>query len=79
MSAEADALHRLRYFASDAWDEWRHSPGVNLLALRTLVAALFLAGLVMLVMANVERRVRRLRDEVSVQVYLDDDARSRRR
>jgi cell division transport system permease protein len=65
--------HRLRYFASDAWDEWRHSPGVNLLAMTTLTTALFLAGLVMLLIANVESRVRALHDEVSVQVYLEDE------
>jgi cell division transport system permease protein len=65
-------LHRLRYFATDAWDEWRHSPGVNLLAVATLASALFLAGLVMLVISNVEDRVRALHEEVSVQVYLHD-------
>jgi cell division transport system permease protein len=65
-------LHRLRYFATDAWDELRHSPGVNMLAVGTLTSALFLAGLVMLVIANVEERVRALHEEVSVQVYLDD-------
>jgi len=67
------SLHRLRYFATDAWDEWRHSPGVNLLAVATLASTLFLAGLVMLVLVNVEHRVRILHDDVSVQVYLRDD------
>jgi len=67
------AFHRLRYFATDAWDEWRHSPGVNLLAVATLASTLFLAGLVMLVLANVEERVRLLHDEVTVQVYLEDE------
>ena len=38
--------HRLRFFATDAWDELRHSPGVNLLAVGTLVAVLFGTGLV---------------------------------
>jgi cell division transport system permease protein len=66
-------FHRLRYFASDAWDEWRHSPGVNLLAVATLASTLFLAGVVMLVLANVEQRVRVLHQRVAVQVYLDDD------
>ena len=33
-------VNRLRYFIADAWDEWRHSLGVNLLALGTLTAAL---------------------------------------
>ena len=37
-------IHRLRYFLADAWEEWRRSPGVNLLALGTLIAVLFLSG-----------------------------------
>ena len=80
MSRVSQAVHRLRYFATDAWDEWRHSPGVNLLAVATLASTLFLAGLVMLVIVNVEHRVRLLHDDVSVQVYLRDDiSESRRR
>ena len=67
-------LHRLRYFATDAWDEWRHSPGVNLLAVGTLAATLFLAGLVMLVISNVESRVRLLHEDVRVEIYLEEDA-----
>ena len=31
-------LHRLQFFVIDAWDEWRHSPGVNLLATATLAS-----------------------------------------
>jgi cell division transport system permease protein len=46
---------------------------VNLLAVATLASTLFLAGLVMLVLANVENRVRLLHEEVTVQVYLEDD------
>lgn len=65
-------LHRLRYFVTDAGEEWRRSPGVNLLAVATLASTLFLAGLVMLVIANVENRVRVLRENVNVQVYLLD-------
>ncbi len=64
--------HRLRYFCSDAWDEWRHSLAVNLMALMTLVSALFVAGLIMLIVANVEHRVAALRDEVKVEVFLQD-------
>ena len=79
MSRLRQGLHRLRYFASDAWDEWRHSPGVNLLAVATLASTLFLAGLVMLVIVNVEHRVRLLHDDVSVQVYLRDDVSESRR
>lgn len=66
-------LHRLRYFCSDAWDEWRHSKVINLLALGTLASALFVAGLVMLVIGNVDRRIRALRDDVRVEIYLRDD------
>jgi cell division transport system permease protein len=65
-------LHRLRYFCSDAWDEWRHSVAVNLLALLTLVSALFVAGLVMLLVTNIDRRVQNLRDDVKLQIYLKD-------
>lgn len=67
------ALQRWRYFCSDAWDEWRHSPVVNLLALATLAAALFLAGLVLLVVRNVEGRVAALGRHVGLEVYLTDD------
>jgi cell division transport system permease protein len=66
-------LHRARYFCSDAWDEWRHSVGVNLMALLTLVSALFVAGLVLLIVTNIERRVQTLRDDVKIQIYLQDD------
>lgn len=66
-------LHRLRYFCADAWDEWRHSKAINLLALGTLASALFLAALVMLLIDNVDRRIQHLRDDVRVEVYLRDD------
>ena len=73
------AIHRLRYFAADAWDECRHSPGVNLLALTTLTASLFLAGLVLLAMTNVESRVSEERRAVPFEVYLTDDVRQAER
>jgi len=66
-------LHKLRYFCSDAWDEWRHSKAINLMALGTLVAALFVAGLVVLVLTNVDRRVQSLGEEIRVEVYLLDE------
>ena len=44
----APRLNGLRYFCADAWDEWRHSPAVNLLALATLTSALFLVPSVLL-------------------------------
>ncbi len=65
-------LHRLRYFCSDAWDEWMHSAGVNIMALVTLVSALFVAGLVLLIVANIEQRVEVLRSDVRVEIYLQD-------
>jgi len=65
-------LHRLRYVVSDAWDEWRHSPAVNLLATLTLAGVLLVGGLQALVLSNVERRVAALRDAVPLQVYLRD-------
>lgn len=64
--------HRLRYYGSEAWDECRRSPGVNLLALGTLAAVLFVAGLVGLVLSNVERWVGSLGTELHVDVYLRD-------
>lgn len=63
---------RIRYFVTDAWDEWRHSPGVNLLATVTLAAVLFIAGSVVLVVRNVEGRVEAWRNDVRVAVYLED-------
>ena len=65
--------HRLRFFVSDAWDEWKHSPGVNTLAVATLASSLFLAGLVMLVIGNVEFRFESLRPDVRLHVYLESD------
>ena len=64
---------RLRYFVSDAIDEWRHSPGVNLLAVVTLTAVLFVAGLVLLVISNLGAHLDTWRQEVRVDVYLTDD------
>ena len=46
--------HRLRFYVGDAWEELRHSPGVNLLAVGTLITVLFGAGLIALVLSNVE-------------------------
>lgn len=67
------AFHRLRFFVTDARDEWRHSPGVNLLALATLSATLSLAGLVLLVLANLERQLAIQRADVRVHVFLQDE------
>lgn len=67
------AWHRLRYFVGDAWDEWRHSLSVNLLALVVLVASLFVVGLLTLVIGNLGKRVDQLARDVRVDVYLEDD------
>jgi cell division transport system permease protein len=67
------AVQRLRFFVADAWDEWRHSLGVNLLATVTLSVALSLAGLVLLVLSNLERRLELEREDVRVHVFLRDD------
>jgi len=65
---------RLRYFLTDAWDEFKHSPGANLLAAATLAAVLLLAASLLLVLRNAERQVQRIRGEARVDVYLRDDA-----
>jgi cell division transport system permease protein len=75
----ARLVHRLRYFVTDAWDEWRHSPGVNLLAVVTLAATLFLAGLVLLVLSNLEHQLQLQRDNIQVQIYLAEEIDAGRR
>jgi cell division transport system permease protein len=64
----------LRYFVSDAVDEWRHSPGPNLLATATLAAVMFVAGLNLLILANLKAHVGRWKDDLRVSVYLVDGA-----
>jgi cell division transport system permease protein len=65
-------LARLRYYVSDAAEEWRHSPGVNLLATATLAAAVFVAGVTLLLLYNAGGRIREWRGEVRLAVYLED-------
>ncbi len=67
-------LARLRYYATDAADEWRHSPGVNVLAIVTLAAVLSLAVAALLVVHNAGAWLEGWRRDVRVQVYLRDDA-----
>lgn len=69
----SDAGTHLRFFLADAWDDWRSSPGVNLLATLTLAATLALAGLVLLVLANLGRQLEIQREDVRVHVYLRDE------
>ncbi len=64
----------LRYFVSDAVDEWRHSPGPNLLATATLAAVMFVAGLNLLILANLTVHVGRWKNDLRVSVYLVDGA-----
>jgi cell division transport system permease protein len=71
--------HKLRFFVGDAWEELRHSPGVNLLAVGTLIAVLFGAGLITLVLSNVETFVAELRDDVRIELYLQDGVSEERR
>ena len=70
----SSVLAHLRYFVSDAADEWRHSPGPNLLATATLAAMLFVAGMNLLVLANLKAHVGRWKRDLRVSVYLVDDA-----
>ena len=65
-------LGHLRYFVADAVDEWRHSPGPNLLATATLAAVLFVAGLNLLLLANLNAHVGRWKSDLRVSVYLVD-------
>ncbi len=69
-------LAHVRYFVSDAVDEWRHSPGPNLLATATLAAVLFVAGLNLLILANLKAHVGRWKNDLRVSVYLVDGARA---
>jgi cell division transport system permease protein len=64
----------LRYFVSDAVDEWRHSPGPNVLATATLAAVLFVAGVNLLLLSNVRAHVGRWKSDLRVSVYLAEGA-----
>ena len=68
-------IAHLRYFVSDAVDEWRHSPGPNLLATATLAAVMFVAGLNLLILSNLKAHVGRWKNDLRVSVYLVDGAR----
>lgn len=68
-------IAHLRYCVSDAVDEWRHSPGPNLLATATLAAVMFVAGLNLLILSNLKAHVGRWKNDLRVSVYLVDGAR----
>ena len=72
-------VSRVRYYARDAADEFRHSPGVNFLAAATLTAVLFVAALMLLLLGNVEHNLQRWRDDLRIAVYLRDDVGPERR
>lgn len=67
-------LALLRYFAEDALEEWRHSPGAAALATATVAAVLFVGALAVLVGANVRRGLEERSRDARVEVYLLDDA-----
>jgi cell division transport system permease protein len=67
-------LAHLRYFLTDALDEWQHSPGPNLLATATLAAVLFVAGTNLVLLTNLSERVGRWKSDLRVSVYLLDEA-----
>ena len=71
--------HKLRFFTGDAWDELRHSPGANLLAVGTLIAVMFGTGLLVLVLSNIESFVAELRDDVRIEIYLEEGISTERR
>jgi cell division transport system permease protein len=70
---------RIRYYARDAFDEWRHSPGVNVLATATLAAVLLVGGLFLLLLDNASARLAAFRADLRVEVYLEDDVDAARR
>jgi cell division transport system permease protein len=70
---------RVRYYARDAFDEWRHSPGVNLLATATLAAVLLVGGLFLLLLDNATARLATFRADLRVEIYLEDDVDAARR
>lgn len=68
------AVGKLRYFAEDALEEWRHSTGPTLLATASLAAVLFVAGVVLLVLANLSMRLDEWRGGLRVEIFLRDGA-----
>jgi cell division transport system permease protein len=66
---------RIRYYAVEAWEEFRHSPGPNLLAASVLAASLFVASALLLVLSNVGRTLEEWGSRLRVDVFLADSAR----
>ncbi len=67
---------KLGFHATEAWEEFRHSPGPNLLAAGTLAAVLFVAGAILLVLANLSAALGEWGNTLRVEIYLEDDARA---
>lgn len=65
---------RLAFFVAEAADEWRRSPGVNLLATATLAAILFVAALFLAVLGSVSAGLTEWKDTTSISVFLRDGA-----
>jgi cell division transport system permease protein len=70
----SSVLAHVRYFVTDAVDEWRHAPGPNVLATATIAAVLFVAGSNLLLVANLSSNVARWKNDLRVSVYLAEDA-----
>lgn len=66
---------RIRYYAVEAWEEFRHSPGPNLLAASVLAATLFVGSALLLVLSNVGRTLEDWGSRLRVDVFLIDTAR----
>lgn len=66
---------RIRYYAVEAWEEFRHSPGPNLLAASVLAASLFVASALLLVLSNVAGTLEEWGSRLRVDVFLTDAAR----
>lgn len=65
---------RFRYYLVEAWEEFRHSPGPNLLAAGVLSATLFVASSLLLVLANVSATLQDWGNRLRVDVFLTEGA-----
>lgn len=65
---------RIRYYAVEAWEEFRFSPGPNLLAAAVLSASLFVAACLLLVLSNLSATLEEWGSRLRVDVFLVDGA-----
>ena len=63
-------LARVHYYAVEAWEEFRYSPGPNLLATSVLSASLFVAACLLLVLANLTATLEQWGSRLRVDVFL---------